>query len=444
MIGGVVLACLALAGQPAQPADGLRWFRGQLHAHTYWSDGRGFPEQAVAAYQQSGFDFLCISDHNRFADDTNTWREVADKEGGWPPKVMRAIYENYVRDFGAAGVDVKTATRPNGAATMVRLKTFQELQAQFEQPGKFILLPGVELTQKLGDLNVHLNYINLPRVLPCIQGAKLIKDVRPPQTVSGLLALNAAETARAAAELRRPYALMLNHPFWRFHDIVPAHLVECSAIRFFEICNNGADFAPYSGAAGVTPDKFWDVVNAFRRLEAQPLLYGVGSDDAHFYDDRRIQGANGVGNAWVMVRAAELTPEHLLAAMHAGDFYATCGVLLEDLAFAPSDKTLRVRVQAAPGAQYQIHFITTKRDFERTVSQLASPAEKKRPARTIPIYADDIGRVVKTVAGVEAEYCLEADDLYVRARVESNLPAKITPPFHPQMQTAWTQPYPGE
>lgn len=439
MIAGVVPACLALAGQPAQPADGLRWFRGQLHAHTYWSDGRGFPEQAVAAYQQSGFDFLCISDHNRFAGDTNTWREVADKEGGWPPKVLRAIYENYIRDFGPAGVDVKT--RPDGAVALVRLKTFPELQARFEQPGKFILLPGVELTQKLGDLHVHLNYINLPRVLPCIQDAQLIKKVHPPQTVGGLLTLNAAEAAQAAAGMRRPYVLMLNHPFWRFHDIVPAHLLECPAIRFFEICNSGADFAPDPAAAGVTPDKFWDAVNAFRCAAGQDLLYGVGSDDAHYYDAARIHGKNGVGDAWVMVRAAELTPEHLLAAMQAGDFYATCGVLLEDVAFSPSDQTLRVRVQAAPGAQYRIHFITTKRDFDRTVSPLAAPAEKKRPARTIPIYSDSIGCVVKTVAGLEAEYRLAEDDLYVRARVESSLPARITPPFHPLVQTAWTQPY---
>ncbi len=128
--------------------------------------------------------------------------------------------------------------------------------------GKFILLPGVELTQKLGDLHVHLNYINLPRVLPCIQDAQLIKKVHPPQTVGGLLTLNAAEAAQAAAGMRRPYVLMLNHPFWRCLILCP-RICWNARPSSFEICNSGADFAP-DPAAGVTPDKFWDAVNAFR------------------------------------------------------------------------------------------------------------------------------------------------------------------------------------
>jgi len=36
---------------------------------------------------------------------------------------------------------------------------------------------------------------------------------------------------------------------------------------------------------------------------------------------------------------------------------------------------------------------------------------------------------------------MAADDLYVRARVESGLPGKFTRNFYPAVQTAWTQPY---
>ena len=66
---------------------------------------------------------------------------------------------------------------------------------------------------------------------------------------------------------------------------------------------------------------------------------------------------------------------------------------------------------------------------------------KGLPARKIPVYSDDIGKVVKTVNGIKASYTLKNDDLYVRARIESDIPSRITPYFHPKVKTAWTQPY---
>lgn len=426
----VVLA----AGQSLLAAEGLQWFRGQLHAHTYWSDGRGFPEQAIDAYKQRGYDFLCISDHNRFADNTNAWYTVTtNKEARLSP----AIFDSYVLAFGKDWVESKT----NGPVTSARLKTYAELKAKFEDSGHFILMPGVELTQKLNGLGVHLNYINLPVVVPCIKGAGTIKTITVEKTTSELLALNTAEVKQAASELQKPYILMLNHPFWVYYDIVPQNLIDCPEIRFFEICNGGSSRAPNPQARTYTVDKFWDIVNAFRSLRGQPLLYGVGSDDAHFYDAKRIDGENGVGDAWVMVHAAALTPEQLIAAMHRGDFYASSGVLLEEAAFTPADNTLRVTVKAEPGVNYRIHFITTKRGFDQTMTEIVSPAKKSLATRTIPLYSDDIGRTVKTVAGTHATYRLEADDLYVRAHVESDSRSRIAPYFHPKFKMAWTQPY---
>lgn len=42
-----------------------RWVKGQLHVHTTRSDGRLQPEEAVRAYAEQGFDFVCITDHDR-------------------------------------------------------------------------------------------------------------------------------------------------------------------------------------------------------------------------------------------------------------------------------------------------------------------------------------------------------------------------------------------
>ena len=35
-------------------SNGTRWYRGMLHMHSHWSDGRALPEQAVAAYKDVG------------------------------------------------------------------------------------------------------------------------------------------------------------------------------------------------------------------------------------------------------------------------------------------------------------------------------------------------------------------------------------------------------
>ena len=46
--------------------SGFTWLRGNLHAHTMLSDGALPPEAVIAAYEARGYDFLAISDHDRF------------------------------------------------------------------------------------------------------------------------------------------------------------------------------------------------------------------------------------------------------------------------------------------------------------------------------------------------------------------------------------------
>lgn len=423
-----------------QTPNKTRWFRGQLHTHSYWSDGRGFPEQVAATYKERGYHFLCLTDHNRFADDPDVWREVAEEEGPWPPKVSRAIFNTYLNAFGNASAETKTL----GTSTHVRLKTYDEIKSRFEEPDRFLMMPGVETTLVLGAIHLHLNYLNLPLLLPNVRDVNLIKSVTDGSTVSDQVALNAFEAEEAARAAGLPHLLMLNHPFSFFCDILPQSLIDCPRVRFFEICNNGSKFPPAPETPNYTPEQFWDCVNAARAAAGQPLLYGIGSDDAHFYDSARIDEEGGVGDAWVMVRAAKLTPDHLLEAMHRGDFYASSGVLLDEVAFRPTERSLRVKVAAEPGVQYHIHFITTRRGFDPSVTYVKTSTEEKRPPRTLPIYSDDIGRTAEVVYGGEAVYQMAADDLYVRARIESDRPSKLTPHFHPRVQVAWTQPYPGD
>jgi hypothetical protein len=50
------------AGAAAEPA--LRWYKGNTHAHTTRSDGDSPPEVVTRWYQDHGYNFLVLSDHN--------------------------------------------------------------------------------------------------------------------------------------------------------------------------------------------------------------------------------------------------------------------------------------------------------------------------------------------------------------------------------------------
>ncbi len=423
-------------GQP-NPALCSRWFRGQLHVHSYWSDGRDFPEQAVAAYMDRGYHFLCISDHNRFATDVNDWREVHAEEGSWPPKITADALIAYQRRFGEKGIDVR---REEGK-TFVRLKAFDEVRAEFEREGVFLLLPGCELTQSVGRVALHVNVINLPQLPASVRDAPYVKKVDGDFSVSDVMSMNFQEVGGIAESLGLPHLFIVDHPLWSFCDLVPQDILNCPEIRYFEICNNGSRFPANPEMGRYDCEVFWDAVNAFRCRRGEQLLFGIGSDDAHFYDSERIGGNNGVGDAWVSVRADELNAGSLIAAMNRGDFYASCGVELEDVEFVGADRTLRVKVKAVAGVDYRIDFITTGAGFDDTVGVFESHAAEGRPARRIPVYSDDIGRVAKTVDGAQGEYTMAVDDLYVRARIESSVPSRNSCLFHPRLQCAWTQPW---
>jgi len=400
-----------------------------MHMHSYWSDGNAFPEQAADMYRQAGYHFLAFTEHNAFAADTNRWRAVA-VSGGIP----QTRFDDYVAAFSN-----EVVSKVEGGVTNVRLKTYAEVKARFDAAGRFLVMPGQEITQTVSapeahpaGVQLHMNAMNIPAALPY--------GVPGGYTPTQMIGYNAALAAASGVAPQR-FTVALNHPFWVFCDIVPQNLIDRPEIRFFEVCNGGSSYALPAGAENYTCEKFWDSVNAFRRIQGKPLLFALGTDDAHHYVAPEMNYADGFGSAWVEVRSPELTPEAITAALHAGDFYATCGVLLEDVAFTAASRTLRVKVQAAEGVTYRICFIATKRNFNQTVSYVSSPANGSQPARTIPVYSDEVGQAVKTVDGTEASYQMASDDLYVRARVESSLPGKFTRNFYPAVQTAWTQPY---
>ena len=84
----------------------------------------------------------------------------------------------------------------------------------------------------------------------------------------------------------------------------------------------------YAGAAKSADSRLSDDLGTVAALadphELRYLfdLFGVATDDFHYYQG----GDISPGRGWIMVRARYLTPEHLLRAIKAGDFYASSGV----------------------------------------------------------------------------------------------------------------------
>jgi hypothetical protein len=406
--------------------------------HTYWSDGRAFPDQAIAIYRDLGYDFLSLTDHNVFADQPDRWRSIHPNEGPWPGHASQAMFDDYRRRLGD-----QADIRSEGGTTQVRLKTYDELHRQFDRPGEFLLMPGMEITTRSdgpATRDVHMNYINLPAALPSVASSGMVHKIDPAS--HGLDAIQGfvREVAQLAAQFRRPYLMAMNHPFWRHYDIDPLELIQTPALRFFEVVNCGMTRPVAPDLEGYDPDRFWDIVNAFRSVQGDNLLLGLGSDDVHYYDEARRNQESGVAHHWIMVRARTLTPESLLAAMHAGDFYTSSGVFLDEVAFTASDRTLQLSVKPEPGVRYQVEFITTRRGFDPTRREMYLPAAPPQAQRTIPTYSPQIGVVAQRVEGVQACYRMRDDDLYVRARVRSDRPALHKGHNYPREQMAWTQP----
>jgi hypothetical protein len=133
-----------------------------------------------------------------------------------------------------------------------------------------------------------------------------------------------------------------------------------------------------------------------------------------------------------MVRADALTPEALIKAMEAGDFYASSGVTLKDVRYAPETKTLTVEIEPEGDEAYTTQFVGTPKDY-------AGGAGKEGATAGNPLTSDQVGVTFASVRGTRAAYRLTGRELYVRALVTSDA-AHPNPSLKGQKKQAWTQP----
>ncbi len=396
-----------------QQTGTLRWYRGNLHTHSLWSDGDDYLEMIALWYREHGYDFLGFTDHNLLAN-KDRWVEIDKTRGG------RKAYDKLKAQFPQGWVDERTTDNKQE----IRLKRFDEIFARFNEPNKFLLIQGEEISDSFNKLPIHLNVNNLLETIPPLGGTSVTEAIQ--NNVNAMWAQR--------ERTRQAMMIHLNHPNFGW-GITAEDLAPIRGENFFEVYNGHPGVNNPGNETHASTERIWDIVNSKRLTELDlPLLYGLATDDGHSYHAIPSR-ASEPGRGWVMVLAEQLDPAALIHAMEAGRFYSSSGVLLEKVTLTKS--SLEIAVMAEPDTTYTIEFIGTRKGFDPKSQPVLDKNGKELPVTRI--YSNEIGAVLKTTTGPTATYSFAGDELYVRARITSSK-AHPNPSTVGESQRAWTQP----
>ena len=232
---------------------------------------------------------------------------------------------------------------------------------------KFLVVQGEEVTSIAEKKPVHVNGLDVQRLVEAYNGA----------TVGETLQRN-IDNIRAASGV--PH---INHPNFGW-AITSEDLRTARNYKLFEI-HNGHPTVNNEGGGGVPGlEEVWD-----RILSNGSIVYGMATDDAHVFKDPGNPMVSGPGRGWVMVQAPRLEAGALMSALERGDFYASTGVVLDEV--NATAKALAIKVHPEGVSKYRIQFIGRG------------------------------GRMLSEVAEPSATYTFAGDEGYVRAKIiESN------------------------
>ncbi len=391
LLAGAALTLFVAGWACHSTANGAktRWYKGNTHTHTLWSDGDGAPELVVDWYRENGYDFLALSDHNVLSRGER-WFPIAESTRLTPERVAELEAK-----FGPLELREREGKRE------MRLRTLDELRASFERAGEFLLIEAEEITDRSGAAEVHINALNLSEAIAPRGGA----------TAREAIERNLAAIEAEAARSGKPTLAHINHPNYKW-SLTWEDIAHVAAERFFEVYNGHPAVHNAGDATHASMEELWDrgLVLRLREL-GLPVFYGVATDDAHGYHRWGVGQVNP-GRGWVVVRAAELTPEALVLAMKRGDFYASSGVEIAD--FSHDARRYRVAIEAEAGVSYTTKFVGARAAGDAVVLQ-------------------------ETTSN-PAEYRLRGDELYVRAVVTSSKPHP-NPCEAGDFEQAWLQPF---
>ncbi len=420
----VLLSLMALSDRTPAPANAqtlqaagpLKWYRGNLHTHSLWSDGDDYLEAIALWYRDHNYDFLGFTDHNVLAD-KERWIDVEKSKG------KQKAFDKLKQKFPTNWVEERTTEDK----LETRLKTFREVADRFNEPGKFLLIQGEEVSDAFQKFPVHMNANNVKELVVPRHGDSVAETIQ--NNTDALI----AQRERTG----QPMMIHLNHPNFGY-GVTAEDLMRIRGENFFEVYNGHPGVNNSGNKEHASTERIWDIINSFRLSELKmPPLFGLGTDDGHAYHNIPSR-ASEPGRGWVMVLCESLTPESLIAAMEAGRFYSSSGVTLERV--TSSSEGLDVAVKADADVKYTIEFLGTRRGFDSKSEPVLDKDGKE--VRATRRYSDDIGKVLTRVEGTTASYRFTGDELYVRARITSSR-KHPNPSEVGDFERAWTQPVIG-
>lgn len=379
-----VLIAACIAASTSADLYAQNWYKGNMHTHSLWSDGNNYPEVVADYYKAKGFHFLVVTEHN-IMQDVEKWTAISVG-----PSKKREIFESYVSKYAHTNPDFK---RFSNDSARVRLKKLEEYRSFVEEKERFLLVNGEEITSSWNNLPVHVNGVNMTKVIP----------KQPGNTNTEVLQNVTNEMLAQEKASGKNMLFFFNHPNFG-PNLTAEDMMNVKGATLFEVANIGSN-GNYGDGTRDSTEVMWDKMNIHHLRHGQPLMYGVATDDMH---DLESQAARG----WVVVNAPSLDPEKLVEAMEAGRFYASSGVELETL--TTKKRKLSLSVKTEPGVTYKIQFFGVKKGSEKA-------------------------ELFFETTNTKASYKLKKEDLYVRARIISSKP-HWRPHRKGDTEVAWTQP----
>lgn len=383
-----ILLLLPLLYSCSSESEKQYWQKGNLHTHSFWSDGDDFPEMIIQWYKDHDYQFIALSDHNTIAD-SDYWYKLTEKD------MENKVLEQYLARFGDW-----VESKKESEETYVKLKTFDEYKSKLEEENAFKIIRSEEVTSSFNRKPIHINVTNIDKKIDPVKGTSVVDVMQK--------TLDLVKEQRE--KLGIPMFAHINHPNFGY-GISTEDLKKLNGERFFEVYNGHP--AVNNGGNDIynSTEIMWDLVNIHYYKQGKHLLYGIATDDSHNYHDFSPSHSN-TGRGWVMVNTKNLEAGALIEAMEKGNFYASSGVYLKKL--HSTNKAIYIEVESEEQTSYEIEFLGYQKD-------------------------KDALQLLKKVNGTTAEYTFGKADVFVRAKITATNSLEKEPLLAGSMQ-AWTQP----
>ena len=121
----------------------------------------------------------------------------------------------------------------------------------------------------------------------------------------------------------------------------------------------------------------WD-----RLLSNNRRVWGLAVDDAHHYTGEFAPDRSNPGRGWVQVSATSLSQLDIFEAMSDGDFYASTGVTIGDMASSVEEIKLEIDPETTPSDGIQAKYTTAFTGANgRVLHESISNSPSYRPTR---------------------------------------------------------------